>query len=469
MIISRLWMTTLFVTVLHTATNSLNEDPKIIREYIHVNVGKRVRMECELGNSIKSVNMKGLWLRLEDAEIFFYSISRINPDQRFQLEQRPILHIVNSTSSYEVMTYSLTIDDVRLSDDGTYSCQSDNRIIKQFVLNVVERPYFVTHEYTTLLRTQVGKNVSIACEAQGKPSPYVSWMKKMDDNQQKIMINCTTTPTTCQLNLVDISRWHHGIYECVAMNSIATISRPYELDVHFPPDVYTSTLRSFHSIGETVTFECLIDGNPEPDIRWLHRLSNDDTDQIVDLTRLFHQDSLNPPSYHHKSDNDRPHTRRQSSTWSLRHEQINATRWKTTLTVKHLSKRWLNSDLICRAVNRYGSDEKSIKILPSQHYAPKRHRHTTTLKSIISSQTLTAAINQNNQDRAEIEYALQTETIDDSAKQTVNGSIKATPYLFYTFILGLYLFVKKNMNNNHLSFYLCFCLRPWPIEQDHQY
>lgn len=83
-----------------------------------------------------------------------------------------------------------------------------------------------------------------------------------------------------------------------------------------------------------MTFECLIDGNPEPDIRWLHRLSNDDTDQIVDLTRLFHQDSLNPPSYHHKSDNDRPHTRRQSSTWSLRHEQINATRWKTTLTVK---------------------------------------------------------------------------------------------------------------------------------------
>jgi hypothetical protein len=35
------------------------------------------------------------------------------------------------------MTYSLTIDDVRLSDDGTYSCQEDNRIIKLFVLNVV--------------------------------------------------------------------------------------------------------------------------------------------------------------------------------------------------------------------------------------------------------------------------------------------------------------------------------------------
>jgi len=44
----------------------------------------------------------------------------------------------------------------------------------------LERPYFVTHEYTTLLRTQTGKNVSIACEAQGKPSPFVSWTKKID-------------------------------------------------------------------------------------------------------------------------------------------------------------------------------------------------------------------------------------------------------------------------------------------------
>lgn len=35
------------------------------------------------------------------------------------------------------MTYSLTIDDIRLSDDGTYSCQEDNRIIKLFVLNIV--------------------------------------------------------------------------------------------------------------------------------------------------------------------------------------------------------------------------------------------------------------------------------------------------------------------------------------------
>ena len=51
-------MTTLFLTVLHTTTQSLNEDAQITRDYIHVNVGKRVRMECELSNSTMSDTMK---------------------------------------------------------------------------------------------------------------------------------------------------------------------------------------------------------------------------------------------------------------------------------------------------------------------------------------------------------------------------------------------------------------------------
>lgn len=57
MIIRRL-MTTLFLTVLHTMTNSLTDDSNISREYFNVNVGKRVRMECELSNSTMSGNMK---------------------------------------------------------------------------------------------------------------------------------------------------------------------------------------------------------------------------------------------------------------------------------------------------------------------------------------------------------------------------------------------------------------------------
>jgi len=45
--------------------------------------------------------------------------------------------MINSTLSYEIITYSLIINDVRLTDSGTYSCQLDNKIIKLFLLNIV--------------------------------------------------------------------------------------------------------------------------------------------------------------------------------------------------------------------------------------------------------------------------------------------------------------------------------------------
>ena len=56
------------------------------------------------------------------------------------IEQRKNLQILNDSSSYELLTYSLIIDEIRVSDNGTYSCQSDNKIIKLFRLNIIGKP-----------------------------------------------------------------------------------------------------------------------------------------------------------------------------------------------------------------------------------------------------------------------------------------------------------------------------------------
>ncbi len=48
----------IFLLVLHTMTNNFDEDSSIARDYINVNVGKRVRMECELNNYIMNGNKK---------------------------------------------------------------------------------------------------------------------------------------------------------------------------------------------------------------------------------------------------------------------------------------------------------------------------------------------------------------------------------------------------------------------------
>ncbi len=79
--------------------------------------------------------------------------------------------------------------------------------------------------------------------------------------------------------------------------------------------------KRYHSIGDAVLLECLIDANPEPDIRWLHRYSND-INQDIDLSRQFYQE---------KFDNDDD---REDRIWYIKQEQLNATRWKTSLFIK---------------------------------------------------------------------------------------------------------------------------------------
>ncbi|CAF1601490.1 unnamed protein product, partial [Didymodactylos carnosus] len=81
-------------TLLHE--NSDIKSSSYLKETVTINVGKRVRFECELENL---TNMEGLWLRIEDAEVFFYSLSRINSDHRFQVEKRAGIKILSPPST----------------------------------------------------------------------------------------------------------------------------------------------------------------------------------------------------------------------------------------------------------------------------------------------------------------------------------------------------------------------------------
>ncbi len=90
----------------------------------------------------------------------------------------------------------------------------------------------------------------------------------------------------------------------------------------------------YHFIGDTVLLQCLIDANPEPDIRWLHRFPNDINEEM-DLSRQFSQENFDD----HEKKN-----------WYIQNEQLNASRWKTSLFIQvntyFYSRKILNSCLI---------------------------------------------------------------------------------------------------------------------------
>ncbi|CAF1340273.1 unnamed protein product, partial [Didymodactylos carnosus] len=309
----------------------------------------------------------GLWLRIEDAEVFFYSLSRINSDHRFQVEKRASIKILSSPSTWsskfnqhqnqiqEVITYILTIDDVNHLDEGNYSCQVDN-----------QHPRFVTNDYssTTTYRTQMGKNVTLSCRAQGKPLPLITWIKKADI-QKSININCTSP---CLINIVNATKFDAGVYECIAANFIRSVVRIYELDVQYPPDVSSTQLKVHRFPDDSVTFVCFVDSNPDPNIRWFH-IPIDSNNNRIDLTAYHQQQHYN------------------SNEWSIVEEKLNSTRWKTVLYIKHVPKRFLNTEFICYAKNKLGDSKYSIHLAENLRRTDnhvKKHRITTT-SSLIAS------------------------------------------------------------------------------------
>jgi hypothetical protein len=201
----------------------------------------------------------------------------------------------------------------------------------------------------------------------------------------------------------------------------------------------------------------LIDANPEPDIRWIHRFTND-IHQEMDLSRQFNQGYLN-----HNNNN-----RRDGPIWSITQEKINASRWKTNLFIKvkhsliifpwarlsfylqHIPKRFFNSNFICRAANRHGRDERSITIIQNHHHA-KKHRHTTTSSTTVdlNKQYDEDKYQSSSTTRKDIYFIIKdlfiylySDFLSQDIDELTNRSIRLSPYLFYTFIIGLYSFVQ---------------------------
>jgi len=171
----------------------------------------------------------------------------------------------------------------------------------------------------------------------------------------------------------------------------------------------------------------LIDANPEPDIRWFHQFTKD-INQEMDLSRQFNQGLYNNNN-----------NRRDSPIWSITQEKINATRWKTNLFIKHIPKRFFNSNFICRAVNRHGQDERSIELIQNYHHyhASKKHRHTTTAAATTTTPDLYKQYNADEYQSSSTTHFLSQET-----DEITNHSRRLYPYLFYSFIIGLYSFVQ---------------------------
>ena len=144
-----------------------------------------------------------LWMRLESKDNKNTLPISTGPnlfirDSRFNLSHEP-----------EAGTYKLTIKDVVKTDEGRYQCQVvtdvKNVITADVDLKVKVTPVMRNDTQATV-EAEVGKNAELQCEADGFPTPKISW-KRQDST---LLPNGMETITSPKLIIADVQREHRG-------------------------------------------------------------------------------------------------------------------------------------------------------------------------------------------------------------------------------------------------------------------
>ncbi|KAK3749889.1 hypothetical protein QZH41_008268, partial [Actinostola sp. cb2023] len=182
---------------------------------------------------------------------------------------------------------SLTITNVVRDDEGFYYCKAQND------LGTVESDsaYFTVNYPPKILvnassDTKIEKeNVTLSCEYEGKPKPTVEWFvndtTKLNPSDPRIQITNTgdVKKGVSSLTIYNLNRTDEGRYKCVLNNSIKAnvSSTEAQLTVNYPPKIFISPKNATKKEGESVTFECSLEGKPLSEVTWWHGNTKIDT------------------------------------------------------------------------------------------------------------------------------------------------------------------------------------------------
>ena len=119
-------------------------------------------------------------------------------DARFNLDHDP-----------NAGTYKLTIKEVEKNDEGRYQCQVvadvKNMLTADVDLKVKVTPV-LRNDTETLVSGEVGKSAELKCEADGFPSPKISWRRQ----DGTLLPNGKDLAVTSKLTISDLKREHRG-------------------------------------------------------------------------------------------------------------------------------------------------------------------------------------------------------------------------------------------------------------------
>ncbi|XP_021346881.1 protogenin B-like, partial [Mizuhopecten yessoensis] len=173
-------------------------------------------------------------------------------------------------------------------DEGLYECFLNNSkgvVIGRRVMVKVARIASKFTKMPTNQVTVVGGVARFECKIDATPPPVFIWEK---DDASLPLNNRTTTLTTGVLQLHNVLQQDAGMYHCSAQHSLQDIANLHETFTSMtrrrsetgiltvipdkaprPPRIVYATDEIIANVDESVTLECLVDGNPKPNVTWV--------------------------------------------------------------------------------------------------------------------------------------------------------------------------------------------------------
>ncbi|XP_048202738.1 myosin light chain kinase, smooth muscle isoform X2 [Perognathus longimembris pacificus] len=215
------------------------------------------------------------------------------PEVTWAVEGNPVRKQPSVLEIYEDgRFYYFCLLRARARDSGKYSCTASNsqgQVSCSWTLSV-ERPAImkVAPSFSSVLKDCTvieGQDFVMQCSVQGTPVPRISWML----NGQPIQYARSTCKAgVAELHIQDALPEDHGIYTCLAENSMGQVSCSAKVTVHEKKSdrkrrhlplassksaapVFLQGLSDLKVMdGSQVTMTVQVSGNPPPEVIWFH-------------------------------------------------------------------------------------------------------------------------------------------------------------------------------------------------------
>ncbi|TRY54403.1 hypothetical protein DNTS_023681 [Danionella cerebrum] len=173
------------------------------------------------------------------------------------------------SAALEVADGSLFIFSPREEDAGLYVCTASSAVgytSREMHLSVNSKPRIIGADgpqSPVKLAAELGSEVILPCEVQGRPTPLISDVRLIDSKA----------------------------YTCSAANPAGNVSLTYNLQVQAKPKIQPAPTSLKALIGQTVVLPCVVQGEPSPQISWLHNGLPVGSDRMLKITAVQRSDS----------------------------------------------------------------------------------------------------------------------------------------------------------------------------------